>query len=165
MKRGQIKLSFSMIFSIILIVIFLAVAFYAIRTFFGFQESAQVGVFVSDLQSDIDRIWRSSESSQAREYNLPSEINNVCFVDFTEGVGGRGDFSHIYSELKFQDYGNKNMMFYPSGSSDLEGTEIKNINLNEITKNDNPFCLEVSDGKLKMTLVKNFGEALVIVKE
>ncbi|MFH1889434.1 MAG: hypothetical protein ABIJ58_00960 [Nanoarchaeota archaeon] len=164
-QRGQIKLSFSMIFSIILIVVFLAVAFYAIRTLFGVQDSAQVGIFGNDLQSDIDRIWRSSEGSQALEYNLPSEISHVCFVDFSEGEVGRGDSSNIYPELKFYNVGDRNLFFYPPGSSELEGIKIKNINLGEITRNDNPFCLEVSNGKLEMRLLKKFGEALVIVEK
>jgi len=162
--RGQIKISFSMIFSIFLIVVFLAVAFYAIKTFFNFQDSAEVGIFINDLQTDVDRIWRSTESSQTREYNLPDEISKVCFVDFGEGVGSSGDFAHLYNELKFYDVGERNMMFYPPEASDTEGTNIENINVEETTRFDNPFCLDVSQGKLELTLVKNFGEARVRVE-
>jgi len=81
-KNGQIKLSFGMIFSIILIIVFLAFAFYAIKTFLGIRDAAQTGKFINDLKSDIDRVWKSTESSEEREYVLPSKIDYICFVDF-----------------------------------------------------------------------------------
>ena len=71
-KKAQIKLSFGMIFSIILIIVFLAFAFYAIKVFLGIQNTAQIGKFISDLKSDVDRVWKSTESSEEKEYNLLS---------------------------------------------------------------------------------------------
>lgn len=161
-KNGQIKLSFGMIFSIILIIVFLAFAFYAIKTFLGIQNAAQTGKFINDLKSDIDRVWKSTESSEEREYVLPSKINYVCFVDFESSASGpRGD---IYSELRFVYFGNENMMFYPLGSSDIDSTKIINIALSKITLDENPFCIENVRGKVKLTLVKEIGEALVTIK-
>ena len=159
-KRGQIEMSFGMIFSIILIVVFLAVAFYAIKTFLRIQDSAEVGVFTAEIQEDVERLWKSTESSQDLEYILSSDIKKVCFIDFKSGA--RGDLSNLYSELKFYDFGERNVLFYPVGSSETEGFELKKIDIAEITVNENPFCIE-SEGKLKLNLEKGFGEALVSV--
>ena len=141
---GQIQMSFGMIFSIILIIFFLAFAFYAIRIFLNTQNEAQIGKFINDLQTDIDRIWGGSvESSEEQEYFLPKKISSVCFVD-----------------------GEENMIFYPIGSSSIESAKINNIDLYSITQNENPFCIEVIKGKLRLTLVKEFGgNGLVSIME
>ena len=160
-KNGQIKLSFGMIFSIILIIIFLAFAFYAIKTFLKIQDNAQAGKFISDLKSDIDRVWKSTESSEEKEYSLPSRINFVCFVDFETSASG--SMGNIYSELRFADFGNENMVFYPVGSLNIDSVGMMNIALEEITSSENPFCIENVKGKVKLTLVKEINEALVTI--
>jgi len=159
--RGQVKLSFGMIFSVILIIVFLAFAFYAIKTFLGFQDSATKGKFVNDLQSDIDRVWKSTESSQEETYSLPSKIKSICFVDFSGSV--KGENAYLYNELEMSYFGNENMVFYPLGSSGTDSTRIKNIDLGEITKDENPFCIENVRGKVKLTLVKEIDETFVTI--
>ena len=61
-KKGQMKISFGMIFSIILIVVFIAVAVYAIIKFLDVQHTIQIESFKKDLQDDINDTWRSSGS-------------------------------------------------------------------------------------------------------
>lgn len=160
-KKGQVKLSFGMIFSIILIIVFLVFAFYAIKTFLKIQYTAQAGKFISDLRSDIDRVWKSTESSEEKEYALPKKIDYVCFVDFS--VSATGENAYLYDELKKIYYDiSDNMMFYPAlGSSTTDSTKIESINLEEITEDENPFCIENVRGKIELTLVKEIGEALV----
>lgn len=127
-----------------------------------FQDSATKGKFLDDLKSDVDRVWKSTGSSQERTYPLPSKIVSVCFVDFS--ASAIGENAGLYTELKKAYYGAENLVFYPVGSSDLESAQIKNIDLGEMTKDENPFCIKNTGGKLKLTLMKNFGEALVVVK-
>ena len=160
-KNGQIKLSFGMIFSIIFIIVFLAFAFYSIKTFLGIRDAAQTGKFINDLKSDIDRVWKSTESSEEREYVLPSKINYACFINFSESA--KGGNAHIYSELRFVYFGDENMVFYPLGSSNIDSIEITNIALSEITSGENPFCIENVRGNVKLTLVKEIDEALVTI--
>ena len=76
-KRGQMNISFGMIFSIILIVVFIAFAFFAIQKFLDIQNSVQVGKFGADFQADIDKMWRGSQGSQENKYFLPSKIKYV----------------------------------------------------------------------------------------
>jgi hypothetical protein len=162
-KKGQLKLSFGMIFSIILIIIFLAFAFYAIKTFLGVSGSASMGKFVNDLQSDVDTAWKSTQSSKVAEYSLPSSVGYVCFVDFDSEK--KGSKESLYNELKFVYYGSENLIFYPVGASSLDSVEINHLDLSRITQNDNPFCLENSDGKTQLTLQKNYGDSLVTITE
>ena len=155
------KLSFGMIFSIILIIVFLGFGFFAIKTFLGLQSSAGVGKFINDLQSDIDKVWKSSQASQEEEYSLPSKIEYVCFVDFFSSK--RGEKENIYEELKDTFYEDENMVFYPIGSSDFDSTEMDHIDIEETTKDENPFCIKNVDGKIRVRLQKDFGDALVTI--
>lgn len=138
-RKGQIKLSFGMIFSIILIIVFLAFAFYAIKIFLGIQDAAQTEKFINDLKSDIDRVWKSTESSEEKEYVLPSKIDAVCFRD------------DEYENLFFQ------------SDKFFEGEQINHIDTSKITSTENPFCIENVRRKVKLTLVKEIDEALVTI--
>ena len=162
-KRGQIQISFGMIFSIVLIIIFFAFAFYAIRIFFGIGDSAEIGKFVNDLQSDVNRIWRSTESSYEEKYFLPSEINKICFADFSSDAEKKGINENIYSELIMNYHRIENVFLYPEGSW-KNSFEIKNLNIFEITRNENPFCIENHEGNLKIRLIKRSDEALVRIE-
>jgi hypothetical protein len=139
-KRGQMKISFGMIFSIILIIIFISFAFFAIKKFIGIQDAMKIGQFGDQLQSDIDKLWRGSQGSQEVEYFLPSKIESVCFVD--------------------DEY--ENLVFH--SESFVEGKNIENIDIEKITK-DGDFCIDVVKGKIKMTVKKDYGEALVMITE
>ena len=71
------KLSFGMIFSIILIVVFLFFTFFAVKKFLEIPRSVQIGKFKEGLQEDIDSIWRGSQGYQEVSYNLPKKIEKV----------------------------------------------------------------------------------------
>jgi len=157
------KLSFGMIFSIILIIVFLSFAFYAIKTFLNMQSTMQVGKFVDELRNDVDKMWKSSQGSQEREYILPKKIDYICFVDYNSNK--KGGNIEKYSTLKKVYYENENFFFYPVGSSlGIDACEIKHINLEKITQEQNPFCIENKKGKINIVLKKDFGEALVNIE-
>lgn len=164
-KRGQFKLSFGMIFSIILIVFFLAFAIYVTINFLDIGKTASVGEFLNTFQNDIDKIWKGSQASQEKEYSLPKEIKKVCFVDFSSGeAGSKGPKKNLYSELEFSYHNSENMVFSPFGSAGIDSKEIKNIDIEKITEKENPYCIDNINGKLKLTIKKDFGEALVRIE-
>ena len=161
-RKGQMKLSFGMIFSIFLIIIFLTFAFYGIKKFVDLGNNAQEGKFKNDLQMDIDKIWKGSQGSDRFEYALPSKIKYVCFADFLGTEEGKGAKASYYDELNQVYFGYENMFFYPVGSSSgLDSTEIKHINLEEIVSNENPYCIPNEDGRVSILISKNYGENLV----
>jgi len=156
MKRGQVKLSFGMIFSIILIIVFIAFAFYAIQKFLGLSDDIGVGKFSEEVQSDVDKLWKSSQGSQELVYSLPKKIEWACFVDFSDGKSG----SHRDFYEEFEKYSSdNNLFFYPVGSVELNGFEIEHIEF----EGANPLCFENVKGKVSITLKKDFGEELVSV--
>jgi len=162
-KRGQLKLSFGMIFSIILIVIFITFSFFAIKKFLDVQNTVEVGKFANDFQNDVDKIWKGSQGSEVKTYSLPKEITHLCFVDYTSGE--KGIYGNLYKNMEQLYYENENMFFYPLGSSQgLDARELKHIDLKKITETDNPFCLESIKGKITLTIKKDFGETLVTIE-
>ena len=161
-KRGQLKLSFGMIFSIILIIIFIAFAFYAVQKFIDIQNSVQIGKFTSDFQNDIDKIWKGSQGLQKKEYFLPKKISFVCLADYFSNE--RGSNRNFYDELKLVYYENENLFFYPIGSGEgFGGKEIKHIDLIKTTETENPLCFKNIKGKISFTIKKDFNEALVTI--
>jgi hypothetical protein len=158
-KKAQMKISFGMIFSIILIIAFIAFAFYAIIIFIGIGNEADVGVFVNSLQEDVNRLWKSSHASQVFTYELPSEVKKVCFV------------KHEY----------KNVAFIPRESSSFVDVNITHFNLTKTLDIPNSekernieydpeppisegLCFE-NDGKINIFLKKDYGDAQVYARK
>ena len=163
-KRGQMKISFGMIFSIILIVTFLSFAGYGIMKFLNFQKTIQVGQFTEDLQNDIDRIWQGSQGSAEEKYYLPDRIQYVCFVDWLSSAKGSKSSWYQDFELISQGYDN-NLFFYPIGSAQgLNSKDIKHLNVTKITQDENPYCISNSD-KINLIIKMGLGDSLVEVNE
>lgn len=138
-KKAQLQLSFGMIFSIILIVVFIAFAFYAIMKFLDINKSSQIGTFVNDLKEDIESRWKASYGSQEVEYSLPSKIEKVCFSE------------------------NSELYFRPPGSGgDFDYIEISHLDIAKMTENGD-FCIDKTGEKIKMVIKKNSGDALVTI--
>lgn len=140
-KKAQMKMSFGMIFSIILIVAFLAFTFYAIQKFLGFKKVADVGIFKDNLQRDINDVWKSSQSSQNVEYILPSEVNYVCFINSVDD----------------------NLVF--KSESYIPGGRLNHLDMERILDNvsGDEFCIRAEKEKVKFILKKDFGDALVVI--
>ncbi|MBL7058864.1 hypothetical protein ISS08_00210 [Candidatus Pacearchaeota archaeon] len=161
-KRGQMKISFGMIFSIILIIIFLSFSFAAIKKFVSISNSAKLAQFKDDFQEDMDRLWRGSRGNQSLEYNIPSKITHVCFADYTKGPGGDGELYYDEMERYFFEY--ENMFIFPPESAEgLEATTINHLNLDETTRITNPLCIENKKGTITLKITKDYGESLVTI--
>ncbi len=139
-KKAQMNLSFGMIFSIILIVVFIAFAFYGIGKFLEFQETIKIKQFLTDLQYDIDTVWRGSQASQPKEYSLPKKILEVCFRDDT------------YENLYFK------------SDKFIEGKLIDHIDTESLSVSGD-LCFENTNNKINLILRKEFGKTLVIIEK
>ena len=142
-RRGQMQLSFGMIFSIILIIVFIAFAFYAIKKFLDFQEYSQIISFKEDLQNDIDSMWQSTQGSRPASYTLPRAIEQVCF---------KAD-SRIF--------------FEPLGSGQgIDPFSVEHIDIDKVIlrAGGRSYCIENKKGKIKMTIKKDFGDSLVDIE-
>jgi len=161
MKRGQLELSFGMIFTLILIAIFIAFAIYVIITFLNFSDKVKIEQFDEAIQEDIDDIWRSPQGNKEVTYSLPTQIEKICFFDrSTPAKGNYSSFHNTFIGLSLEE----NLMFYPEASGEGEnGIELSNIDISKITKSSNPYCVD-NDGEFKLTISMNYGEGLVTIK-
>jgi hypothetical protein len=159
-KSAQLKLSFGMIFSIFLIIIFLAFAFYAIKFLLNMQKSIKIGEFIKNLQEDIDKMQKGSSGSQKNEYVLNKKVDYICFIDYDSPK--RGINRNLYDELQQLFFKDENLFFYPIGSGEgIDKVKIKNIDLIKITKNENPFCINCFEGKVDLIIKKEYGDRFV----
>ncbi len=164
-NRGYMQIPFSMLFSIILIIAFIAVAIYAIVFFLNFNKCAETGIFKNDLQDKISKAWQSDESFEVFNSSLPSDIDFMCFIDSSQGK--KGDYKDFYDEFRM--YGFKpetNMFFYPLKKSCEELTvfEIEHLNMTKITETNNPYCIKNNQGRIEIEIEKNFNDYLVGVR-
>lgn len=156
------KISFGMIWAIILIIAFLGFGFYAIQKFLGMQRNLEVGNFADSFQEDVDRMWKSSKASQEISYVLPKRIEKVCFIDYYSSL--KGEEVKIGENLKQLFYEKENMFFYPIGSAEgLDAMEIKHLDIETITKENNPQCFD-NTGKVEFVIKKDYSNPLVIIE-
>ncbi|MDD5699726.1 MAG: hypothetical protein PHH00_00840 [Candidatus Nanoarchaeia archaeon] len=141
-KKAQIHISFGMIFSIIMIIIFIGFAIFAIQKFLGIQRSIQTTKFYDDLQTDINAVWNSAQSSQAKSYDVPGSIGKICFV---------------YP-------GSENMITYDGSGKPTGSKNIENIDIVTIASGGSP-CFENTDGKINLVLRKDFDDILVTIEK
>jgi hypothetical protein len=141
-KRGQIKMSFGMIFSIILIIFFVAFAFIVIKNFIGLQSSVTTKQFSDNLQKDVNVVWNSAQATQQKSYNMPSSVKEVCFTNDPTG----------------------DVVIYDDKGYANPGGNIENLNLTAMTPRGD-LCFNVVDGKINLVLKKDFGENLVTISK
>ena len=139
-KKGALEISFGMIFSIILIIVFLAFAFFGIKRLIGVQETSLVGQFKYDLQNDIDTMWNGPQGNQKMIYQLPKKIEGVCFIDDNS----------------------ENLYFLPIGK--YSGGRINHIDISGTLGSRDEKCFMVQNGKIEITLIKDFGKTEVTLK-
>ena len=151
-NKGQIEISFGMIFSIILIIIFIAFAIYGIGKFLNLQKEMQTKTFVNDLNFDVDKLW-NSQGSQPVTYVLPGNAERVCFSEF----GPAGVSSGIKS-INMEIRGTENKFI---GSYDIKHAKLSE----EFSKGKSSNCVLVENRKIKLQLEKDYGEALVTISK
>lgn len=144
-KKAQMKLSFGMIFSIILIIFFLVFAFWGIRSLLETKEEVQINQFADKLNDHVDEIWRSTSGYREYSYNLPDKVDKICFFndeskDNLKIIQKKDDRDIVIGRYK-----------------------IKHINIEKTTGSGNEKCIENKDKEINLILKKQ--QALVIINE
>ncbi len=155
-KRGQFSISFSMIFSIIIIIAIVGVAFYVISGFLSTSKCAEVGLFYDDLKNYIEKAWQSTIHQDTFSSALPSGIESVCFGNIAQA-------SQEYNEIKKAFINsNGNVFLYPpqkACDSSLSAIKLEHVQIN------NFFCKNVENNKIEIKTSKDKFDALVTIKE
>ena len=152
---------FSVIFSIILIVVFIITAGIVVRHFLGLQKCSEMSIFLKGLQDNVDKVWQSSAREETFTVGLPSSIKEVCFTNMTEPLT-----DNKYSDVKVR-YGfyNPNFFFYPPEKAcEIPYHTIKHLNISSVTKGRNPYCI-TNENNPKMKISKGFYESLVRIEK
>ncbi|HLC31644.1 MAG TPA: hypothetical protein VJK51_03175 [Candidatus Nanoarchaeia archaeon] len=155
-KRGQVQLSFGMIFSIIIIIATVAVAFYVLTRFVSLGNTISCSQFYAALQEEIDDAWNGESSKLVFEKAAPSDISAVCIGSLEANTVLPKDRS-IFLALKDEFRGSGNLYFYPLGSScgGSSGFTLKHIQETSFG------CARVVDGKVSITVSKASNEGVV----
>jgi len=161
--EGSMEMSFSMIFTVILIVFFILVSFMAIRYLLKLQTCNQIGGFVDEFQSKVTDIWNSQKEDYELKKTLPTAIEYVCFANLEDNF--KGDNNEILEELEFYQGGfDSNMFIYPKEKAcDMPAQKIKHLDIEKITKTKNPYCIQVIRGKINIKIEKDFLDELVTI--
>ncbi len=163
LKNGQMQISFGMIFSIFLIIAFLAFAGYAIVKLLDFQCTAKMGTFINDFKSDVDRIWTGGGGSQRVQYPICSKVKEVCFVSELPAKGISEVKEKYEEKLNFYQ-GTGNMFILPVGAvGKISEQNIPHIEIEKTTEEENPLCIKSNKGKVSMLIKMSAGESLVTV--
>ena len=153
---------FTMIFSILLIIVFIVVAFIAIRHFMGIKKCAEIGIFTDNLKTRIDGVWKAEAANDIFSESLSSGIKYVCFVNFS--MPKKGEFLNLYDDLKYTSNIDSNFIFYPMGAAcDPADKKISHLNMGEILKYKNPNCFK-AEGKVDLTIKKSLDDVLVTIE-
>ncbi len=140
-----------MIFSIILIIVFLSVAFFGIKKFISFQDDMKAGKFMSDLQADVNEMWQSEQGYQTNTYDVPKKAEYFCFKE------------QPANSINYDAY------FLPK---DYEGTILEHVNWVNIIANAGDsyqqeregICFKVENAKIGIILEKRSADQQVTIR-
>ncbi len=160
-KRAQqtMDIPFGMIFSLFLIMVFIVIAFIAIKNFLSVGDCAGVGQFYEKFQDKIDEAWTSQSSDFSFRIDLPSGINTICFIDFSRPLRDEGNLSWELGRYSVEDV---NVVLFPvTDACNMESKKINHINISKITEGKNPYCVDVSR---ELKIKKGFYDKQVLIE-
>lgn len=162
-KKGQMEISFSTIFSVILIAVIIVVAFYVIRYFIELGNCGKIGMFYENLQDRVDDAFNREETSTSFKIQLPSGITYACIADMEKGLTSDIAIEKgIFNEIKRTRIPGANIFLYPREKScDMQAREIKHIDLQGITEQRNPYCFK---NGADIKILKSYSDRLVFLQ-
>jgi len=156
-KRGQLQLSFSIIFSIILIIAFVGIAIYAIMTFLSWGNCGQIGIYYSGLQGRVNTIWNEGGIANTLFADrVPAGVEKVCFGNLSQGAAQRSREEQLFFQ-KYIRYGG-NIFIYPPSKACDQALATKTL---EHARMDEFFCVPVQSGKIEVRLRYEKGDEYV----
>lgn len=153
-KKGQIQISFGMIFSIIIIIATVAVGFYVITYFLNLSSCSKIGIFWDSLDRDIEDAWVSDMSQTVFRGELPSKIDKICFGNFSM-MPAQEDREEFEFLQRYESRGRNAFLYPPGKACDLAFYELKHIETDEF------FCVPVESGSAEIKLSKTTLDPLV----
>lgn len=157
--EGVLGIGFGTMFSIFLIIIFIIIAIYAITKFLDATDCSKEGLFTQDLQQKINSAFNSQTTNATFSANLPSKIDYVCFGNMTSEF--KGNFAEVGEDLSIYEGRDANLFFYPREKSCIKTKQILHLDMDNMLKKNNPFCIPVVNGKIIIKVSKGFNKGTV----
>lgn len=133
-------MSFGVIFSIILMIVFIVFAFIAINYFLNMSKVTTTNLFYENLQNEINKVYASPSSEKEFSFELPLKVEMVCFFDFNKSATNELE---KYKEVEMYEFTGENLFLFPQKAMpSLNKKTIENINISQITIDENPFCIQ-----------------------
>jgi hypothetical protein len=139
-KRADINLSFGVIFSVILIAVFIFAAIYGINFFLNYSKQIQIGSFYDDFQRKVNDVKVSSfTKDEPFKISLPENIQMVCFANFSAPITNDEE---EYENIGEYDITDANVFMFPKENAyEFQFKMIKGLNMERILESENPFCV------------------------
>lgn len=154
-KRG-LELSFSMIFSIIIIISIIAVSFYAIGKFLEVKDCGEQASFYEEFQQRINRAWSSEIVKDTYVGRISGGVDKICLGELSQATN-----SEEYEELKSYRASGGNVFLYPPSKA-CEGFVTQQIEHLGFA-HQGIKCFDVENGKVSIPISKTSTDALVMV--
>ena len=169
-KKAQIMgMSFELIFSLILIAVFIYAAFMGIKYFMATADKAKISSFIADLRSDVEGAGIAQGISKPYDFYLPKGIKWVCFANESLTAG---DFNGKEYRTDCQEFISRYLVTFNNTSMNLffcppKGAYSVNAAFQAMIDckgNDclkfpsNPYCIPNKDGKVTIRLERESGE-------
>lgn len=148
-KRGQMELSFSMIFTIIVIIVTVAVASYIIIKFLNVNKCQEIGTFYTELEKEATKALNAGMYSgefTAKLNGFNGRIKAICFGNMSQSTSTKAD------ELMKRDLGElanpgENVFIYPASEACDAKFRAKKM---PYIKTDGFFCVGLVKGIAKV---------------
>jgi len=152
------SMPFGIIFAIFLIVVFVVIAFIAVGYFLDIGRSSGVGMFYAEFQDAVDESMGGQFSEAVFEIDLPDGVKQVCIANLSDTITNPGP---AYEAIRNYDvYAANTFLVPPEYAEGMEWKLIEHIDVEKITFEENPYCVNVEAG---LTIKKGFYDKLVIV--
>ncbi|MEM4271607.1 MAG: hypothetical protein QXD13_00745 [Candidatus Pacearchaeota archaeon] len=159
-KKGELQLSFGMIFSTIIVIAILGVGFYVITNFISLSRCTNIGLYYNSLKEEVNKAWEADSVQKLLTKDnlpkIPSGIEKICIGNLTQSYSG---FVEVREELaRFSGGGRNNFFFYPPEKAcEMAANRLEHI------KTDRFFCVNVKNGGAPLKLSKSSSDALVTI--
>ena len=160
-KRGQFEISFSMIFSIIIIIAIIGISFYVINHFLTLSKCTKIGVFYEGLQENIEKAWQAQTCNSDICYKntfkgqLPSGIEEVCLGNVSQYSSRQ--YEKEYNALVGLNKKKENVFLYPPNKAcDYSFSTLRL----EHARSPEFFCIPVNNGEVEIKIQKGRYDSL-----
>jgi hypothetical protein len=125
-------------------------------------EHPQTGVFFNSLQEKVNEAWNAPQAGIVFESGspwIPEGVDYVCFADLTNPLKGR--YNSIGASLRRYNEVGANLFLYPSENLGMKYFDVQHLDIEWITRENNPYCIQVKNDNIRIVIEKMPGGRLV----